>query len=59
VEATQHWYESGINEGRQSNAQFSIAAYRDRHEDLKDMSYQQALDHWYENGQAEGRDATP
>jgi len=55
----EHWRERGTEEGRQSNANFSIAAYRDRHEDLQGFSLNSALGHWWTNGQAEGRDATP
>ncbi|MDP6040082.1 MAG: DUF5011 domain-containing protein [Candidatus Latescibacteria bacterium] len=57
--ATDHWLQYGINEGRQSNAEFSISAYRDRHPDLHGLSYGDALGHWFSFGQAEERDASP
>ena len=52
-----HWIVGGFREGRQSNANFSISAYRDRHLD-DGHSYGDALGHWFSNGQAEGRDVT-
>jgi len=58
-----HWIESGISEGRQSNANFSIKSYLSRYPDLVQAfgatNYSDAYNHWFQNGQAEGRDASP
>ena len=59
AEATQHWYQSGIVEGRQSNAQFSLNAYRNRNPDLQHFGNPDLLNHWYDYGRHEGRDAKP
>jgi hypothetical protein len=59
AEASRHWYDHGIDEGRQSNAEFSISAYRDRYHDLGGHSFREALAHWFLNGKQEERDATP
>ena len=58
-EAYRHWIDHGLAEGRQSNAGFSISAYRDRYPDLHGHSYRDALQHWQDNGQAGGRNAAP
>ena len=59
LKATQHWLEHGLDEGRQSNAEFSIRAYRNRYQDLHGHSYNDALGHWKNHGQSEGRNAAP
>ena len=59
IEVYKHWIDHGLAEGRQSNANFSISAYRDRHLDLHGHSYRDAFEHWVNHGQAEERDARP
>jgi hypothetical protein len=54
-----HFLAFGLDQGRQSNAGFSISAYRDRHPELYGHSYRAALAHWFRIGQAEGRNARP
>jgi hypothetical protein len=59
-----HWLEYGIPQGRQGNANFSIASYLDYHPDLQRLyygkgNYEDALNHWFEAGRDEGRKAHP
>jgi hypothetical protein len=60
-QARNHWLQFGIREGRQSAANFYVAAYLARYDDLKiafGNNYEAALRHWIDNGSREGRDAS-
>jgi hypothetical protein len=57
--ATQHWFASGILEGRMPNPYFSAIAYLNRYADLRAAfgasNYTRAAVHWLDSGIQEGR----
>jgi hypothetical protein len=60
--AAHHWKTSGIHEGRQSSAGFSIRAYYSRYPDLQrafGQNWAALLNHWWEHGKKEGRNPRP
>jgi hypothetical protein len=61
--AYEHWIDYGIDEGRQSNANFSLVGYLIRNPDVAEASgatnYTAAYKHWFDYGEAEGRNAAP
>jgi len=59
VEATRHWYFSGIEEGRRGSLELNSRFYLAANEDLRayygSTNYRGAIEHYLRHGKAEGR----
>lgn len=56
---TNHWLNTGINEGRVASPIFDIDYYRTIHADLRSLTRRNAIIHWLNTGTLEGRTGSP